>query len=58
MGLVMSLCDRVAVFDAGQVIAEGPPQMVSRDEKVIAAYLGDARAFATSPEGDQTDAGQ
>ena len=41
MGLVRQLCDEAVVLDAGQVIAQGTPEQVLNDPKVLLAYLGE-----------------
>ncbi len=41
--VVMQVSDRVAVLNHGELIAEGPPDVVRRDRAVIAAYLGEDR---------------
>ena len=46
LDVVAMLADRVIVLDHGEKIAEGPPEVVRRDEEVIRAYLGRSTAFA------------
>ncbi|MFZ5775595.1 MAG: ABC transporter ATP-binding protein [Thermodesulfobacteriota bacterium] len=42
MKLVMNISDSVLVMDHGELIAQGPPEAIAKNPKVIAAYLGEA----------------
>jgi branched-chain amino acid transport system ATP-binding protein len=44
MDVVMGISDRVVCMAEGTVIAEGSPQQIAADDRVIDAYLGTHRA--------------
>jgi branched-chain amino acid transport system ATP-binding protein len=44
MRVIVGVCRRAIVLDSGRVLAEGEPEVVLRDERVIEAYLGERYA--------------
>ncbi len=41
MQVIMGVCHRIHVLDGGRSLAEGTPEQVKQDRKVLRAYLGD-----------------
>jgi ABC-type branched-subunit amino acid transport system ATPase component len=46
LDFVSDLCAEIVVLDFGEVIAQGPPRTVLRDERVRNAYMGGYEAVA------------
>ena len=51
MDMVHDISDWVIVMAQGQIIAEGPPDAVMKDEQVIEAYLGSRHGSALTDDG-------
>ena len=54
MGVLMRVVDRCIVLDYGEVIAEGQPEEVAHNPKVIEVYLGTDAADVQKTVADRT----
>ena len=43
MKVIMTHCQRILVMHQGQILAEGSPEQIQKDSRVIEAYLGRRR---------------